>query len=692
MMGEDGSSMSVSRRPSLSTILHLFYTAFPQALWRFLPLHGLSEMPARTAERLKYRLCVSGCVIALFLGIFSGPVRAADNRLSADGHQQIQLAAGKTHSAMILQDGSLYLWGDNTYGQLGPGGSDYIDSPRRIDLPARAVAVSLGSDHTLILTEGGSVYALGRNTFGQLGNGSTLPADEPVKVDGLPPVQAIAAGSWHSLALGQDGSVWGWGDNSAWQLGDTQGEAIKDATGNTIGYRHTKPLKIVLNGAAAVAAGAQFSLYLRHDGQLFSWGDNSRGQLGDGTIQTRSRPTAVAGLTNVRQVSAGYQHVLSIVSENGIDVLYGWGDHSSGQLGLADVPAGDSIQALPRRIDVTGDTNHANDRITLISAGYAHSVAIVSALTSRGLVDESHQQVLVWGDNSYGQLGLGHTRPQSVPQAITSSFNGFSGDTYLPFTAVAAGGFHLLLMSSKGLLAACGRGDRGQLGTQSVINRHILSSVRIADLIRPGWPDSASLALVRNDAGQIELRWPAAQDNIGVAGYRVMLHWSDGSAWVADIGMRQHWVLDDQDFLAGKEELAVQAGLYVYDTAGKDMAWQSLSRLVGFLAPPDDPDATADAYFADTKIQVNLIDAGQHQWRPSATGLLQPLEVPWDVRAIYGSGALPDPPSSRLLTGLSAMAILLYLVVFTAMIRSKRLKRRRQHAKATSLPVTVRRL
>ncbi|MDW7656536.1 MAG: hypothetical protein SCM11_05095 [Bacillota bacterium] len=635
---------------------------------------------------------ISGCVIALFLGLFSGPVQAVDSRIFADGRQPIQLAAGRMHSAMILQDSSLYLWGDNTYGQLGQDGADYLDKPHRIDLPAKSVAVSLGSDHTLILTEDGSVYAMGRNTFGQLGNGSTLPSSRPVKIEGLPPVQAIAAGSWHSLALCQDGSVWGWGDNSTYQLGDVQGEAITDAAGNTIGYRHTKPVKIILNGATGVAAGAQFSLYLRHDGQLFAWGDNSRGQLGDGTVQTRSRPTAVVGLSGVRQVSAGYQHVMSIIVENDHEALYVWGDHSAGQLGLIDIPAGDSIQALPRRIDVTGDTDPANDRVAMISAGYAHSVAIVSVLTIKGLVDDSRQRVLVWGDNGYGQLGLGHTMSKSVPQAIRSSYNGYSGDDYLPFTAVAAGGFHLLLMSSKGLLATCGRGDRGQLGTLSVINRHVLSSVRIPDLIRPGWLESASLSVTRNDTGLIELRFPAAQDNIGVAGYKVMLHWSDGSAYVADIGIRQHWVLDDLSMLAGKENLAVQAGLYVYDTAGSQLDWQSLSRLVGFLAPPDDPEATAEMYFSDLKSQVNLIAADQHQWRPTATGLLQPLEVPWDVRPIYGADALPDPPSYQLLKSLGAAAIILYLSALVVLMRSRLHAKRKQHSKEAHLPVMVRRL
>lgn len=634
------------------------------------------------------------CLCLLFSGPLSRPVQAADSLHDTETQPLIRLSAGKLHSAMLLQDGSLYLWGDNTYGQIGPDGTDYLDRPATIDLPGKAADVSLGADHTLILLENGSVYTLGRNTFGQLGDGSTRSSDRLVKVEGLPPVQAISAGFWHSLVLCRDGSVWGWGDNTTFQLGALQGEAIRDTTGVVVGYRQTRPVKIVAEGAAGIAAGGQFSIYLRQDGQLFAWGDNSRGQLGDGTTQTRSHPTAVVGLSGIRQVSAGYQHVLAMTNTSGYEALYAWGDHSAGQLGLPDLPAGDSIQPLPHRIDVTDDTDPGNDRIDLISAGYAQSVAVVSALTDQGLVDETRRQVLVWGDNSYGQLGLGHTNAQALPQTIISRYNGFSGDDYLPFTAVAAGGFHLLLMSSKGLLAACGRGDRGQLGTRSVMNRSMLSSVRIPDLIRPGWLEGAAVAVTRSDAGEIELHWPAAQDNIGTTGYKVRLLWSDGSKHVADIGLRQYWIFRDQAKLAGKEQLAVQVGVYAYDAAGHDARLQSLSHLSGFLAPPDDAQALQEAYFSDPATAVYLIDAEQHAWRPTGSGLLQPLEVPWDVRLIYGADALPDPPSDRLLKILSLFALVLWLTALAALIRSG-LQARRQKQKRPvmhSPPVKIRRL
>jgi len=116
------------------------------------------------------------------------------------------VSAGLLHSALINYDGQLYVWGDNTYGQLGFSGDDYSDSPQWLELSDTAAQVSLGAYHSLVLLTDGTVWSFGRNAFGQLGDGSTINADKPVFVEGLPKIIAVAAGSWHSLALGEDGA------------------------------------------------------------------------------------------------------------------------------------------------------------------------------------------------------------------------------------------------------------------------------------------------------------------------------------------------------------------------------------------------------------------------------------------------------------------------------------------------------
>ena len=111
----------------------------------------------------------------------------------------------------------------------------------------------------------------------------------------------ISAGAWHSLLLGSDGGVWAWGDNTHGQLGD----------GTTLS-RSTPARVPGLTGVVAVAAGDHFSLALRSDGTVRAWGDNGAGQLGDGSVPFLSSPGTVPGLSGVISVAAGGVHSLAL--------------------------------------------------------------------------------------------------------------------------------------------------------------------------------------------------------------------------------------------------------------------------------------------------------------------------------------------------------------------------------------------
>lgn len=583
-----------------------------------------------------------------------------------------RLAAGKLHSAMILYDGQVLVWGDNSFGQIGQPGLDYADSPQLLKLPARAVSISLGADHTLILTEDGLVYAMGRNVFGQLGDGTTASADTPVAVSGLPAIIAIAAGAYHSLALGKDGSVWAWGDNSLYQVGDVTSEAIKDPSDKVIGQRCLTPARIITGRATGIAAGGHFSVYLRDDGRLYAWGDNSRGQLGDGTTQIRARPTAVVGLTSVSQVAAGYQHVLAVRSE-GQDSLYAWGDNSLGQLGISAVLSPDACLTLPTLINLTAPAQ-ADDRIVALAAGYTQSAAVISQISGSGTESCERHLLYVWGNNAFGQLALGDEQSRSLPQPVGGWLNGYFGFSFLPLDDIAIGGFHLLVLSSKGLLAATGRGDRGQLGTVSIINRNVLTPVDIPDQIRPGWTDDSALSISRDSGQDILVRWPAAQDNLVVAGYRVRLRQTDGTDYTEDVGLTQSWLVT-----LARPQLACEVTVSAYDATGQTMDDSELSRLVGYLLPSGDPDDHPSDYFRDVMASVWLQAADSHRWQPNPDGILQPLEVPWDIEPIYGPAALQTPPDNRLLRLSIWLTVLLPLfLLIDGLIR--RSQRRRQKA------------
>jgi alpha-tubulin suppressor-like RCC1 family protein len=176
--------------------------------------------------------------------------------LELDGIKAI--AAGPWHSLALLKDGTVRSWGANNYGQLGGGatsGNIYQPPVKALDLE-RVKAITAGSHHSLALLEDGTVWAWGYNGFGQLGDGTTTDRHRPVQVSELQGVKAIAAGrlqggSHHSLALREDGTVWAWGLNNYGQLGD----------GTTTS--RDRPAKVLeLNEVKIIDAGGYHSLAL----------------------------------------------------------------------------------------------------------------------------------------------------------------------------------------------------------------------------------------------------------------------------------------------------------------------------------------------------------------------------------------------------------------------------------------------
>jgi alpha-tubulin suppressor-like RCC1 family protein len=571
-----------------------------------------------------------------------------------------KVAAGLLHSAMINYDGVLYVWGDNTYGQLGLPGVDYSDSPLPVSLPARAVAVSLGTYHTLVALEDGSVYAFGRNAFGQLGNGTTVNSSQPVLVTGLPAIIDVAAGAYHSLALAKNGSVWAWGNNSDSQVGDVYAEEIIDASGKSLGSRCTLPAQIIGSGAVAIAAGGRHSLYLDKAGLVYAWGDNSLGQLGDGTTLSHAQPGQVPGLTSVCAIAAGYQHNLALCRKAGHDDLMVWGDDSLGQLGIGSNPAGKVTRTLPERVDITADANPDNDHIVSIQAGYAQSAALVPQTTGSGLSDVGRQRLLFWGSNSAGQLAVRQADTINRPRAVSASCNGWTGDNFLPFDGVALGGYHTLVLGSKGILAAAGRGDMGQLGNLSVLDRSQFVAIDLPDPIRPAWLTTSRVSLSFDRNQDLVLRWPAAQDNRTVAGYRVRLTRSDGQVANFDTGRALSAVVS-----SAQPGWAYEAIIMAYDRDSAQAPEETLSRLVGYILPDNAPSAAQPAdYFAAVQKSIPQIAYPASHWQLDSQGLIRPLEMPWDVSAIYGRTAIAPPASWLAFLIAAIFAVLFLLVVF----------------------------
>lgn len=325
--------------------------------------------------------------------------------------QRQQLALGYFHSAAIKDDGSLWAWGNNDFGQLGDGSRTKRATPVQIGTGYRAVVA--GQYHTLALKTDGSLWAWGYNSDGQLGDGSTTIRTSPVQVG--TGYSAIAAGYRYSIALKADGSLWAWGNNEYGQLGD----------GTTTG--RSSPLLIDV-GYTAVAAGWSHTLALKADGSLWSWGHNSLGQLGDGSEIDRASPVQIG--TGYTVLAAGFAQSLALKTDGS---LWAWG------INVGD--GSTARRASPVQIGIG---------YTAVASGQHHSLAL-----------KADGGLWAWGINNYGQVGDGSTATRTRPVQVD-----------IGTTAVAAGAYHSLALKTDGSLWAWGHNVLGQLGDGSTTQRN----------------------------------------------------------------------------------------------------------------------------------------------------------------------------------------------------------------------------
>jgi alpha-tubulin suppressor-like RCC1 family protein len=339
----------------------------------------------------------------------------------------------------------VYAFGQNSSGQLGDGTTTQHDTPEAIALAsgAAATAIAAGPIHSAAIGTDGNLDEWGTDTVGQVGNG-TSGANQvtPDQITLAPGVTALAtsAGAQFELAIGSNHELYSWGGDQDGQLGDG---------GST---EQNSPEEISLAPGVtptAIAAGTLAGFAIGSDGNLYSWGLNTYGQLGNGTTTDRSTPGAIAlapGVTPVA-ISAGWFHVLAIGSDG---KLYAWGHNESGELGDGTTTDHDTPEAVTLASGVTptavaasvSDTTNAYDPTNQ----YGFSLAI-----------GSDGNLYAWGDNSAGELGDGTTTDHDTPEAITLA----SG---VKPTAIAAGRNHSLAIGSDGNLYAWGDNSAGELG------------------------------------------------------------------------------------------------------------------------------------------------------------------------------------------------------------------------------------
>ncbi|HEX4186627.1 MAG TPA: IPT/TIG domain-containing protein [Solirubrobacteraceae bacterium] len=379
------------------------------------------------------------------------------------------VAAGGYHSLALMADATVKAWGSNSFGQLGDGTTVTREVPVTVSGLNGVRAIAAGGHHSLALMADGSVMAWGDNESGQLGTGNTIESEVPVPVKGLSGVRAIAAGGEHSLALMSNGTVMAWGDDESGQLGNG---VVKPSSLVPIAVKG-------LTGVTAISAGGEFSLALTKAGTVEAWGSDESGQLGNvGFEESLSAvPVQVSGLSGVTAIAAGAQHALALGSGG---TLMAWGEDTYGELGNGSFKARqDAAVAVSGLSGATTITAGGQDSAALLASGSVMAWGVdksgtlgngttgspsavpvlVEGVTKVASVSAGGFHMVAYGEPIPVVTGVSPNRgPLAGGTSVTISGADLAGATAVKFGTVEASGVTVNSSSSITVTAPAGTG------------------------------------------------------------------------------------------------------------------------------------------------------------------------------------------------------------------------------------------
>lgn len=347
-----------------------------------------------------------------------------------------QIAAGGYHTCVAMTDGTVQCWGQNERGQVGPGavGPFAIPSATRVPGLGGVIDLTAGLLFSCAALSDGSAMCWGADDAGQLGDGvvgTPLDNGTPRPVAGVSGATAISAGEQHACAVVSGGAVACWGNDTNGELGD-----------GTVGSPAVRPTAQIVPGvtnAVDVTAGASFTCALLATGSIQCWGSDGGGTLGDGTEESprlRPTPAPVVGVTNAIGITAASDSACALRLGGGVAC---WGWDAVGQLGdgtanASGQPTPSAVVGLPASVAIASAT------------GGFHSCALAAT-----------GDIKCWGNNGDGRLGNGVVSPiiNPIPALVVGVTDGVQID---------AGAHHGCVVRTTGGVRCWGSDNGGQLG------------------------------------------------------------------------------------------------------------------------------------------------------------------------------------------------------------------------------------
>jgi len=334
-------------------------------------------------------------------GQLGAPVIGSQGRPVAvsGGLKFLQVTAGAGYSCGITTTNLAYCWGENGAGQLGDGTITSRQAPRQVAGGRKYRQIRAGYFHTCAITLADVAFCWGRNTNGQVGDGTTAPRLVPTRVKTTTTFRWLFAAGLHTCGATTNFQAVCWGRNEDGQLGD----------GTTI--QKFRPTPVAGSGAFRVVTVGAFkgngdgwnavSCGITAADQAFCWGDNTAGNLGDGTMTRRLTPSAVTGGHSFSTLSLAPGHACAVALDAS---AWCWGTNGNGELGVGSMGGNGFANPLP----VVGGLRFKN--------------IVAGTLYTCGIATDDH--AYCWGANQFGQLGVGTVNdgnpivPHNQPTAV----------------------------------------------------------------------------------------------------------------------------------------------------------------------------------------------------------------------------------------------------------------------------------